>query len=60
MEINKSELSHHGSDRNWRRRSYEVAAGERQCFTREVTMQKVDKILVPIDFSDESAAARVA
>jgi hypothetical protein len=27
--INTSELSHHGSDRNWRRRSYDVAAGER-------------------------------
>ena len=51
MEINKSELSHHGSDRNWQRGSREVAAGERKYFAREVTMEKVEKILVPIDFS---------
>jgi nucleotide-binding universal stress UspA family protein len=39
------------------RGSYEVAAGKQKCFAREVTMQKVEMILVPIDFSDESGAA---
>jgi nucleotide-binding universal stress UspA family protein len=33
------------------------AAGERKYFAQEVTMQKVEQILVPIDFSEESAAA---
>jgi nucleotide-binding universal stress UspA family protein len=57
MEMNTSELSHHESDGSRRRGSHEFAAGEGKYFAREVTMQKVEKILVPIDFSDESAAA---
>jgi nucleotide-binding universal stress UspA family protein len=57
MEINTSERSHYGIDSNVERRSFEVAAGKRKCFAREVTMQKVEMILVPIDFSVESGAA---
>jgi hypothetical protein len=40
-----------------RRGSFEVGAAERKFLAREVTMQKVETVLVPIDFSDESGAA---